>query len=375
MIYLDNAATTKPSAFAINNSETYLKEKYFNPSALYRNGIDCLKDIKSSKNNLLSKLGVNSDLFEVVYTSCGSESDNLAIFCCKKRGLFVTDLGEHSAVYKSFLELKNRGVDVKFISLNKDGSVNLTELYKVLNENKVDFLSIMHVNNETGAVNDINEIAKTAKKINKDTVFHSDGVQAFGKIPYVLSEDIDFYSISAHKINALKGTGALIKKKQIKLSPLIYGGGQENGFRSGTENVFGIKVFENACNEHYAKMKENYEYVLSLKDFFIKNLDKDLFTVISSENSSPYILSVSAKDVKGEILMHNLEENDIIVGNGSACSSKNPHSRVIENCGYKNDVLNGVLRISFSNENTISEIQKTCDILNIETKKLREIMR
>ena len=373
VLYFDNAATTIPSKTALEKSEIFNSEKFYNPSALYSGGLNCAKEIKVAKDNILRNLRATN--FDVIFTSCGSESDNMAIFCAVKRGTFITSKGEHSAVYKSFLELKNRGHKVEFIDLNADGTVNEEKLIDYVRNNKVDFISIVHVNNETGGINDVNNIAKKVKSINKNVIFHVDGVQAYGKIPYTLSQDIDLYSISAHKINALKGVGALIKRKNLNVSPLIFGGGQENGLRSGTENVFGIKVFEYAGQEKYQNLSQNYEKTLRLKSLFNKGLNKDLFTFISSENSSPYILTVSAKGLRGEVVMHSLETQNLIVGNGSACSSKNRFSRVIESCGYDNSVLDGVIRISFSTETTEEECVKAIEIINETVQKLKGILK
>ncbi len=270
--------------------------------------------------------------------------------------------------------LKNRGNPVEFIDLLPDGRVDEEKLYSFVRCNNVAFVSIMHVNNETGAINDINKIAANIKKINPRIIFHSDGVQAYGKLPYVISEDIDLYSISAHKINALKGVGALIKRKEVHIAPLIYGGGQENGLRSGTENVFGIKCFEYAAFEHFSNLQNNFDKVKTLKQYCTDNLDDKLFTVITGEISSPYILSISAKGLKGEIIMHLLEEKGILVGNGSACSSKSPFSRVISACGYNEEILNGVIRISFCAENTLEEIKTFVTTLNSVTLKLKGIL-
>ena len=369
MLYFDNAATTMPSKTALEKANVFNNELFFNPSALYMGGINCAKEIKLAKENVLRNLHATNH--NVIFTSCGSESDNMAIFGAVKRGTFVTDKGEHSAVYKSFLELKNRGQNVCFIDLNTDGTVNTEQLYDCVKANKVDFVSIMHVNNETGGINDVNLIAKQLKNINRNIVFHVDGVQAYGKIPYKMSQDIDLYSISAHKINALKGVGALIKKKNINVNPLILGGGQENGLRSGTENVFGIKVFDYAGQEKYRNLRENYEYVKQLKNLFVEKLNKELFVFISNDNCSPYILTVSARGLRGEVVMHSLEQNGVIIGNGSACSSKNRFSRVIESCGYDNDVLDGVIRISFSTENTVEECEKAVEIINNTVENLK----
>ncbi len=373
MIYFDNAATTKPSFSAIEKANIFNQENFFNPSTLYSGGLNSAREIKQAKENILKNLGAVNN--QVIFTSCGSESDNMAIFCCVKRGIFVTSKGEHSAVYKSFLELKNKGLTVEFISLNQDGSVNTEKLYEYLENNSVDFVSLVHVNNETGAINDVNAIAKRIKSINRKTIFHIDGVQAYGKIPFKLSPDIDFYAISAHKINALKGVGALIAKKGVNLTPLIFGGGQENGLRGGTENLFGIKVFDYAGQDKYEKINENYQKVLSIKNKILNGLDKDIFTVISGENSSPYILTVSARGLRGEVIMHSLETEGLIIGNGSACSSKNRFSRVIEACGYKSDLLDGVIRLSFCPENTLEEAEVAIEMLNRICKKLKGIMK
>jgi cysteine desulfurase len=221
----------------------------------------------------------------------------------------------------------------------------------------------------------VNKIAETLKKINPKILIHVDGVQSFGKIPFAISDCIDYYSISAHKINGIKGVGALIKRKNAKLSPLIHGGGQENGLRSGTENVFGIKVFDLVTKEHYQNLQKNYEHVKMLNNMVKQGLNSDIFTIISSEKSSPYILSVSAVGLRGEVIMHSLEEKGVLVGNGSACSSKNPFSRVIQACGYDNKVLDGVLRISFSHENTIEETEYLINVLNEIAKNLKGIMK
>lgn len=371
MIYFDNAATTIPSKSAIDKAQEFNQEKFFNPSTLYSGGLNCAKEIKKAKETILKCLGTTQH--EVIFTSCGSESDNMAIFCAVKRGVFVTDKGEHSAVYQSFLELKNRGLQVEFIDLNQDGTVNEEKLYDYVKNNKVDFVSIAHVGNETGAINDVNSIAKKLKEINKNVVFHVDGVQAYGKISFKLSNLIDLYSISAHKINALKGVGALVKRKNLNVKPLIFGGGQENGLRSGTENVFGIKVFEYASEEKYAFLNENFNKIKEIKEYIENNLDKNLFKILSGRNSSPYILTVSAVGLRGEVVMHSME-NELIVGNGSACSSKNRFSRVLEACGYKNDVLDGVIRISFSTSSTMEEAIKATQILNETVSRLKGIL-
>lgn len=371
MIYLDNAATTKPNENALTIANEINTAIYFNPSARYKGGIKAKNVVDTARDSFKKVFGSN---FDVIFTSCGSESDNTAIFSYTKRGNAVTTLGEHSAVYEPFMALKNSGYDARFSKILKDGSVDVKDLLSKI-DNNTTFVSVVHVNNETGAINDINAIAKQVKKINPRIVFHSDGVQAFGKIKVNLSSDIDLYSVSAHKIGGLKGVGLLLKNKKLNnLKPLILGGGQEFALRSGTENVFGIRVFELATLDKTQNLNDNYTKVQNLKKSFIDKLDKDIFTIISGENSSPYVLSLSASGLRGEVLQHMLEEDDIYIGTGSACSSKHPHSRVLTSAGYTPKMLDGVVRISFSSDNTLEEIEYAVSKLNEKALKLKKAM-
>lgn len=375
MIYLDNAATTKPDCECLKKAEKYLTENFYNPSALYAEGYALHRELEETRKNILNTVA-NDTNFEIIFTSCGSEADNHALFCGGKRGNVVTTLGEHSAIISTANELKQRGIEVRFAPLNSDGSVNVDELLKLI-DSKTSLVSVIHVNNETGAINDVNSIAKRVKAINANTLFHSDGVQAFGKIPFRLAKEVDLYSISAHKINALKGCGALIKRKDLVLKPFIFGGGQEKGLRSGTENVFGIKVFEYATEKKYANLQKNFERVKGLKQKLIDLLDKELFKIVSSDNSSPYILSVIALGVRGEIILHEVNDKGLIIGTGSACSSneKKRYSRVILACGIEESLADGVLRLSFSPDTTAEEIEKAAEILNTTVKNRMEIMK
>ena len=371
MIYLDNAATTKPLFSAIKDAESLYTDMFFNPSAKYGVGIEVKKIIDKAKEDILKKLSPNLDL---IFTSGGTESDNTAIFSFAKRGNVVTTLGEHSAVYETFNELKKRGLDVRYAPINEDGSVNEEKLLNLIDD-KTTFVSVVHVNNETGAINDINKISSLIKKKNPSVIFHSDGVQAFGKIKYNFGENVDLYSVSAHKIGGVKGVGCLIKKKKLNLSPFIFGGGQENGLRSGTENVYGIKVFASAVENKFANLAQNFQKVEVLKNLFIENLDCSAIKIISSKDSSPYVLSLSAEGLRGEVIMHMLEEFGIIIGTGSACSSKNPHSRILKACGYSPKVLDGAIRVSFIETLTEEEVLFAVDKLNQCVNKLKGIMR
>lgn len=374
MIYLDSAATVKPNAKCVKAAEKYILSEYYNPSALYAEGYNLHQELKAARKNLLSLIADESE-YDCIFTSGGTEADNHAIFCGGKRGNVVTTQGEHAAVFSSVAELKSRGIEVRFADLNSDGSVNKESLLDLIDEN-TSLVSVIHVNNETGAINDILSLAKEVKSKNKYALFHSDGVQAFGKIQFRLSNDIDLYSVSAHKIGGIKGCGALIKKKPKILKPLIYGGGQELGLRSGTENVFSIKCFEYAAVEKYKNISEYYENVKQLKETFITKLDSRLFNVVSSENSSPYILCVIADGLRGETVLHELDDRGVIIGTGSACSSnsKKRYSRVILACGLSEKAADGVLRISFSPENTQKEIEEAARIMNAVVKSRKDIM-
>lgn len=370
MIYLDNAATTRPNAGAVARAGVYLTERYFDPSALYSGGFAVNGDLKKAREYLLSRVA-DPVSFDLTFTSCGTEADNQAVFCCAKRGNAVTTAGEHAAIYASMTELNNRGVQPRFAKLNADGSVNIDDLLDLVDD-KTTFVSVIHVNNETGAINPISEIAKKVKSKNPRVVFHSDGVQAFGKIPVRLSKEIDLYSVSAHKIGGLKGTGALIRRKSLAISPFVYGGGQESGKRSGTENVFGIMEFYYAAEEKFSSLEKDAERIRAFRERLWAGLDRDIYTRLSPEDGTPYILTVSASGLRGEVLQRMLSDNGLVVGTGSACSSKHRFSRVMTACGYEEKTLDGVLRLSFSPENTQEETDEAIRILNDTARELKE---
>ena len=368
MIYLDNAATTRPDADAVQAALPYLNEQFFNPSALYSGGVAVQGELRRARESLLSNIA-DPAKFELVFTSCGSEADDHAIFTSARRGNAVTTAGEHAAVFQSFTELKNRNVEPRFAPLLQDGSVDADALLRLVDE-KTTLVSVVHVNNETGAINDIAAIAKQVKAKNPRTIFHSDGVQAFGKLPFRLTSDIDLYSVSAHKIGGAKGTGALIKRKSLSLSPYIFGGGQEGGLRSGTENVFGIMCFAAAAKKKFASLDSDFTRLKGYREKLFSLLDADIFTRISPEDGTPYILTVAAKNLRGEILQRLLSERGVLVGTGSACSSKHPVSRVITACGVGKEYVQGVLRFSFSPATTEEDILAAAEAANGAAREL-----
>lgn len=363
MIYLDNAATTVPDEGAVNAALQFLKiDGFYNPSALYRAGFAAHKEIEEARRTILSLLAPQGG-YELVFTGSGSEADNQAVFSSARRGNFVTTAGEHAAIYQSAKELEKRGIEVRFAPLRSDGSADTEALLSMVDKD-TSCVSVIHVNNETGAVNDIAAIAAAAKKINPALLFHSDGVQAFGKIPFALTKDIDLYTVSAHKIGGVRGVAGLFRKKGVRLSPYIFGGGQENGLRSGTENTFAIKQFEFAAKKKFSSLKEDFERIRSYNLAVRQGLDKTIFRVLSSENASPYVLSISARGLRGEVLLHMLDDAGVMVGTGSACSSKNRYSRVILACGLDERSADGVLRISFAATTTLQETEQAIGIIN-----------
>lgn len=374
MIYFDNAATSKPDEECLKRAEKYLYNNYYNPSALYAEGYNIQLELREARKNILSLLSVGGN-FDLIFTSCGTEADNQAIFGGGKRGNVVTTLGEHSAIFSATNELKQRGIEVRYAKLNCDGSVDIDNLISLIDE-KTSLVSVIHVSNETGAVNDIAAISAKVKVKNVNTLFHADGVQAFGKIDFKLTKNIDLYSVSAHKIGGIKGCGALIKRKNLVIKPYIYGGGQEQGLRSGTENVFGIKNFEFAALKRYLQIVQNFEKVRNLNDLLWKKLDKSLFTRVSPINNSPYILTVGVEGLRGETILHEVNDKGLIIGTGSACASneKKRYSRVILACGISENLADGILRFSFSPENSVEEIERAAEILNKLVKNRKEVM-
>ncbi len=370
MIYLDNAATTRPNEEALARAQRYASENFFNPSASYGGGFAVSAEMGRARESILSRIA-DPAKFELVFTSGGTESDNQAIFSAARRGNAVTTSAEHAAVERAFNELKNRGVEPRFAPVDRHGAVDADALLSLVDE-KTSLVSVIHVNNETGAINDIAAIAKRVKAKNPRCVFMSDGVQSFGKIPVRLTQDIDLFSLSAHKIGALKGTGGLVKRKGLTLVPLVHGGGQEGNLRSGTENVLGILDFCYATERKFATLFEDAQRLKGYREALWEKLDHSLYTRISPPDGSPYILTVSAEGTRGEVLSRMLWEEGVVVGTGSACSSKHRFSRVLTACGYGENILDGVLRVSFSPETTMREIEESALHMNAAAQRFKE---
>ncbi len=357
MIFFDNASTTKCTESSVEIVKKYLTDNYFNPSALYHESLVLKQELERARNTILKKLRGEG---KIVFTAGGTESDNLALLGSKKikGGRIIISASEHAAIYATAQELKARGFEVVLAPVDEYGKVVESEFEKLITSN-VTLVSIIHVNNETGAINDIAKLCKITKAKCPRALFHSDGVQAVGKLEINLrGMGVDLYSMSAHKIGAPKGLGALYIAKGVSVNPIVYGGGQEGGLRSSTENVSGILAYEQAVVERYQNLQETQKKLAEIKNYIKDNLEQiEGIKFLSGLDSSPYILSFSTPKVRGEVMQHALERKGILVGTGSACASNKASSRIAESLGLTGKYLDGVTRLSFFIYNTMEEAE------------------
>ena len=371
-MFFDNASTTKVDKEIIEKVNELNDEFYYNPSSLYSAGRRVKKLIEECRGNILNCLNAVRGT-GLVFTGSATEANNIALLGSVKKNtkkILVSSV-EHPSVYNTALELKNRGYDVEFLKVNSNGVIDI-EYYKSKLSKDVDLISVMHVNNETGAVNDIAYLVELAREINPNVIFHSDGVQAVGKIEVDLDDlGVDLYSMSAHKIHGFKGVGALYIKNQSKLKPIVFGGGQENNFRSGTENLLGIYSLSKAIENAVENQIKNYKHILNLKNNFINEMALSglEYVLHSKDKNVPNIISISFKSCRAETLLNMLSDSEIFVANGSACSSKKSGNRVLESMGVSLQDIEGNLRISFSKYNTVDEVNKLVEILKIVVNK------
>ena len=349
--YLDNAATTKPFAESVKIFEESLND-FYNPSAAYRQAIFVKKKLDNARSEMASLLGGKNG--KVIFTSSATESNNMVFngVHLRKGQVVLISKGEHPAVYESAHRLEKEGIVVKDIPLESSGKVDFDEFKKLMTSD-VALVSVIHVSNETGFVNDIKSLCAYAKQVNSKVIFHSDGVQAFGKIKVNLTNlGVDLYTISGHKVYAPRGIAGLWIKNNIFIDPLIVGGGQEFNLRSSTENVFGALSFVYSAKIATEDMEEKNAKLFQIRQNIIDKLSKSdvncVFGVNDCETQSPYILSMFFKGIKGEVLIHSLEDDGILVSTGSACSSKKAGNRTLDSMGRKLDEVVGSIRISFS---------------------------
>ena len=374
IIYLDNSATTKPCDTAIEYINNALKNSWGNPSSLYDLGVASEVTIDSVREDIASIIDANEN--EIYFTGSGTEANNIAILgaanALKRRGnKIVTTSVEHPSVLNTMKHLEENGFEVTYIAPEADGHILAEKFISAIDEKTI-LVSVMLVNNETGAIFPVSEMAMAAKEINKNIIVHSDCVQAFGKLPISVDDlGCDLISASAHKIHGPKGVGFLYKSKKCNIKPIIFGGGQENGLRSGTESVPLIAGLGGALKE--LKINENYKKVEKLYNYAVEKLSSLEEVTINSPKTNflPYILNISVKGYRSETLLHFLESKKIYVSSGSACA-KGKGSYVLTEMGLSPDRTDSALRISFSKLNEKQDIDILLEKLKLATKTLRK---
>ena len=356
--YLDNAATTKVCPEAAEAAVKAMTEVYGNPSSTHTKGREAKKLLDASRKKLAAALGCLPE--EVVFTSCGSESDNWALLsgaeAMKRKGKhIISSLVEHDAVRKTLDTLEGLGYEVTRLVPDATGAISVSAVENALRDDTI-LVSLMMVNNETGAVTDITAISRMLKKHRSQALLHTDAVQAFMKVPFrAKTLGADMISISGHKVHAPKGIGALYIRSGLRLKPLISGGSQEAGRRAGTEALPQIAAFAAACEIAAAGFAENAAKMTALKKSTVEKLRAAIPGLVALETEAPHILSISLPGWRSEVLMNLLETKEIYVSKSSACK-KGGRSHVLEAIGMKSDVIDGAIRIGFSRFSTEEDV-------------------
>ena len=378
-IYFDNSATTMPYDEVIQEVSNGMKEYFGNPSSLHKIGMNCEKRLNEAREYFAATIKCNRD--EIYFTSGGSEGNNLRLKGLLKPGHhFITTTFEHHSIINTCKELEANGVKITYLDVDSEGRISLEDLEEAIRK-ETTLISIMYVNNEMGAIQDLEAIGNLIKERSSRAKFHVDAVQGYGKLPIDVNKaKIDFLTVAGHKIHGPKGTGFVYIKKGIVLNSLISGGGQEKGVRAGTENLPAIIGFEKAAKITFENIDERYKYISDLKEYFIEKLKeiKDVRINSGINKFSPYILNVSFLGVRAEVLLHLLEDSGIYVATGSACTSKSSAahgSYVIKALGLNNKEIESAIRFSFSYQNTKEEIDYTIDVLKKSLMFLRRVKR
>ena len=370
--YLDNSATTKVCPEAAEAALLAMTEVYGNPSSTHTKGREAKQLLDKSRKQVADALGCTAQ--ELVFTSCGSESDNWAILngaeLMRRKGMhIISSQVEHDAVRKSLDELERRGFEVTRLKPDETGAIPVQAVMEALRPDTV-LVTLMLVNNETGAVTDIGAIAKAIKKAGSQALLHTDAVQAFMKLPFTVKTlGADLVSVSGHKIHAPKGIGALYIKNGVKLKPYLLGGGQENGRRAGTEAMPQIAAFGAACQTAREHLQENYERMAALRQLAIDALRRDIPELVVIGGGAPHILSISLPGWRSEVLMNYMEAQEIYVSKSSACK-KGGRSHVLEAIGLAPKVIDGAIRIGLSRFTTQEDILALCAALKEARSKL-----
>lgn len=365
-VYLDNSATTKclPSVAALMTK--IMCEDYGNPSSMHRKGVESEKYIRYAKEVIARTLKVQEK--EILFTSGGTESDNIALIGtafanCRAGNHIITTRIEHPAILQTCAYLEKQGFQITYLPVDANGIIRLADLERAMTRQTI-LVSIMHTNNEIGSLQPIAEAGELIKRMNPNTVFHVDAVQGFGKFHiYPKKMKVDMLSVSAHKIHGPKGVGFLYINEKVKVKPIIFGGGQQKGMRSGTENVPGIAGMALAVEEIYKDFEEKTDYLYAIKDRFIKGvsgIEGVKVNGLTGRDSAPHVVSVSIAGIRSEVMLHALEDKGIYVSAGSACASNKPAtSATLKAIGVEKQYLDSTLRFSFSVLTTEEEIDYT----------------
>lgn len=392
LAYLDNSATTRCFDEVRDIMNEVMDVHYGNPSSMHNIGVEAENYIKNAKEILARTLKCKDK--EIIFTSGGTESDNMAIIggaLANKRvgNHIITTRIEHPAVLETFKYMESLGYETTYLNVDKSGCVDIDELKNALRKDTV-LVSIMHVNNEIGSCQPIEEIGKIIKANNENTLFHVDSVQGYGKYKIVPKNmNIDLLSVSGHKIHGPKGIGILYIREKVKINPIIFGGGQQKGMRSGTENVPAIAGLGKAADIIYTDFDKKMDELYKLKTLFINEITKienvtvnglktETYPVSEDDvrETSPHVVSASVKGVRAEVLLHALEDKGIYVSSGSACATNKPAiSETLKAIHLPQELLDSTVRFSFSVETTKPQIEYTISVLNELIPMLRKYSR
>lgn len=362
-IYFDNSATTRCFPEVASFMTKLLCEAYGNPSSLHHKGVEAEGYLRDAAQTLAKLMKVNEK--ELLFTSGGTEADNIALIgtalANSRAGRhMITTKVEHPAILRTMEYLEKEGFDITYLGVDASGRIDLEKLRDAIRPDTI-LVSIMHTNNEIGTIEPIAEAGAIIKQCNPSTLFHVDAVQGFGKARiYPKKMKIDMLSVSAHKIHGPKGVGFLYVREGVKLKPIMYGGGQQNGLRSGTQNVAGYAGMAMAAQMLYESFDAEIDYLYGLRDYFVKEVTKIEGVTVngaSGREGAPHIVSVSIRGVRAEVMLHKLEESGIYVSAGSACSSHGTHpSETLMAIGLDKELLKQTIRFSFSVFTTREEI-------------------
>ena len=381
-VYFDNSASTKVSEKAIEIMLKTMRDDYANTSAKHIKGVESESYVKDAADIIAKTLKVKKG--EIIFTSGGTESNNMALIggamSRKRYGKHIIISGiEHPAVYMPAEFLTEQGFELSVLPVNSEGQVDLELLKSTLRDDTV-LVSVMYVNNEIGAIEPVEEISRIIKAKNKDILFHVDAIQAYTKLRInPKSQGIDMLSASGHKFHGPKGVGFLYIDSNVKINPIIFGGGHQRGMRSGTLNTTGIAGMGVAAKEAYENFDERINKISDLKYYLMDELEKLEGTVLNTgrgENFAPQVISVSFEDIRAEVLLHALEDRGIYVSSGSACSSNHPGiSGTLKAIGVRDDLLDATIRISLSELNNKEEADYFINNLKELLTLLRKFVR